>query len=88
MEGNGIERFLEITPEHVQLKINEEIKESNSSWLNKITLAYISAGGNIVQGYVHNLKLFPYVSSIKDQYLKVIVDLLCDSMVVLLVFLL
>ncbi|KAK4285820.1 hypothetical protein QN277_002466 [Acacia crassicarpa] len=71
----------EITPDHIQLQINGEIvgakslssllnKESNSSRLNKITLTYVGGNGNIVQGYIHNLKVLPSVSSIKDQHLK------------------
>lgn len=80
---------LKITPENIQLHINGEIvearplsslltKESNSSSLNKITLAYIGGDGNIVQGYVHNLEVSPIVSSAKDHYLKVIEDLFLE----------
>lgn len=81
---------LQITPDHIQLQINGEIvgarplssllnKESSSSSLNKLTLAYVGGDGNIVQGYVHNLEVLPLVSSIKDYPLKVIIYLVLDT---------
>ena len=73
----------QVCPNHIQLKINGEIvgeqplasllnKESNSSNLRKIVLANIGGDGNSLQGYVRNFEVFPFVSPIKDQHLKVI----------------
>ncbi|KAI4323101.1 hypothetical protein L6164_022733 [Bauhinia variegata] len=71
----------EVSPDHIQLQINGEVKgerslsslldkESDSSMLKKISLANVGGDGNGVQGYVHNLEVFPVVSSIKDHHLK------------------
>lgn len=74
---------IQVCQNHIRLQINGEIvgekslssllnRESNSSTLKKITLANVGGDENSVQGYVHNFEVFPIVSSIKDQHLKVI----------------
>ncbi|KAI4333438.1 hypothetical protein L6164_018254 [Bauhinia variegata] len=73
--------MLDVSPDRIRLQINGEVvgerslssllnKESNSCMLKKITLANVGGDGDSVQGFVHNLEVFPHVSSIKDHHSK------------------